>query len=98
MTKPDRFCADPDCDRPVEAHGLCRGHHRRLETGSTKTGPLNTAELHTDEPHMACPAELLDLAGMCADNDARLIVRAIWPHLLEASLAGVNPFTLDEAS
>jgi hypothetical protein len=44
---------------------------------------------------MACPPDLLDLAGRCADNDARAIVRALWPHLLEASLAGLEPFTLE---
>jgi hypothetical protein len=49
----------------------------------------------SDEPHTACPPDLLDLAGRCADNDARAIVRALWPHLLEASLAGLEPFTLE---
>jgi hypothetical protein len=93
-----RICGDPDCDRPVQAHGLCQGHARRLETGSTKTGPLNTAELHIDEPHIACPADLLPLADAIAEIDARAILRVIWPHLLEASLAGLEPFTLGEAS
>lgn len=47
---------------------------------------------------MSCPDSLLPLAAACADNDAKAIVRLIWPHFLEASLAGFEPFTLDEAS
>jgi hypothetical protein len=49
----------------------------------------------TDEPLLACPDLLLPLAGAVADLDARAIVRAMWPHLIEASLAGVEPFTLE---
>ena len=88
-------CTEPGCDHPIHAHGLCAGHHRRLETGSTKTGPLNTAELLTDEAHIACPPGLLELAARCADLDAQAIIRTIWPHLLEASFAGIEPFTLE---
>lgn len=45
-----------------------------------------------------CPPDLLELAGQCADLDARAIVRALWPHILEASLAGIEPFSLGAAS
>ena len=93
-----RTCSHPDCDRSVYGQGLCSGHHARIRDGSTKTGPLNAAEVLVDEPHMPCPETLLPLANWCAENDARAILRLIWPHLLEASLAGVEPFTLEAAS
>ena len=94
----ERTCSDPDCDRPVRRQGMCLGHYTRVRDGSTKTGPVATAEVLADEPHMPCPEQLLALAGWCADLDAKAIVRALWPHLLEASLAGLEPFTLEAAT
>jgi hypothetical protein len=60
--------------------------------------PVNHTEVLIDEVFMVCPDSLLPLVDACGENDARAILRAIWPHLLEASLAGLEPFTLDEAS
>jgi hypothetical protein len=91
-------CSEPDCDHPIRGRGLCTGHLDRVRRGSSKTGPLNAAELLADDPHIECPPGLLDLAGQCADLDARNIARVLWPHLLEASLAGVEPFTLEATS
>jgi hypothetical protein len=92
-----RRCSEPGCDRPVRSHGLCVGHYHRLTNGSPKTGPISQAAVLTDEPHMPCPTGCLELAAACADLDARAIVRAIWPHFLEAHLAGRQPFTLEPA-
>lgn len=91
-----RTCSDPDCDRPHYGLGLCRAHYRRRRRGSHLTGPIGSAttlDPNGDDVFMPCPATLLDLAGWCADNDARIITRVLWPHLLEASLAGLEPFT-----
>lgn len=94
-----RTCSQPGCDRPHDSHGLCAAHRWRAKTGSSLTGPICTAAVHVDDDvYMPCPDALLELAGQCAENDARAIVRTLWPHLLEASLAGVEPFTLDEAA
>ncbi len=97
MTDDPRTCTHPGCDRPSYG-GLCPGHAARKYAGSSRTGPIQTAKVVSDEPHMACPDGLLPLADWCADLDAKAIVRAIWPHLLEASLAGLAPFTLEAAS
>lgn len=90
-----KTCSHPDCDRPAQRQGMCYGHYARVRDGSTKTGPVSAAEVLVDDVFMPCPETLLDLAGWCADLDARAIVRALWPHLLEASFAGVEPFTLE---
>lgn len=89
-------CSEPGCGRPVHASGLCAGHDRRRRHDSQKTGPIGSVAVHlADDVFMPCPDTLLDLAGRAADLDARNIVRALWPHLLEASLAGLEPFTLE---
>jgi hypothetical protein len=94
MTEP-RICSDPDCDRPNYGGGLCHGHWERHRSGSTLTGPIATKRsVVGDDVFMPCPDQLLDLAGAVADLDARAIVRGLWSHLLEASLAGLEPFTL----
>jgi hypothetical protein len=89
-------CSEAGCGRPVHGRGLCAAHYKRLSEGRGTTGPIQTAEKLTDQPHIACPSQLLHLAGQAADLDARAIVRIIWPHLLEAALAGLDPFTLTE--
>lgn len=90
-----RRCSEPGCGRPVNSHGLCAPHDARRLRGSPVSGPIGTPEIRGGDidVYMPCPAGLLDLSGACADLDARAIVRVLWPHLLEASLAGVEPFT-----
>jgi hypothetical protein len=51
----------------------------------------------SDYPVLVCPPGFLDRVAAAVDADARAIVRTIWPHLLEASLAGLTPFTLEPA-
>jgi hypothetical protein len=89
-----RRCSTQGCDRPASVRGLCKGHYRRLLEGSQKTGPIGTAVVLNDGIYMPCPGSCLELAAACAELDAQAIVRAIWPHLLEASLVGLEPFTL----
>lgn len=91
-----RACTYPGCDRPVNSRDLCLGHYTRLKDGSTLAGPIQTAEILVAEPVMPCPDNLLWQAAACADLDAKAIVRLIWPHFLEASLAHLEPFTLAE--
>jgi len=99
MTGPTRTCTEPGCERPHHALGLCIAHWRRARRDSTLTGPIGSAAVCiADDVFMPCPDTLLELAGRCAENDARAIVRLLWPHLLEASLAGVEPFTLGEVA
>lgn len=94
MTAPT--CSQPDCDRPRYGGGLCSAHWYRAKTGSSLTGPIRTDPVHIgDDVFMPCPDTLLELAGWCADLDARAIVRTLWPHFLEASFAGVEAFTLE---
>lgn len=91
-------CIDPNCDRPAIDGRFCAGHRSRHKTGSRRVGPIQTAIRLIDEPVITCPDELLPLAGQCAENDAKAILRLIWPHFLEARLAGLEPFSLDAAS
>lgn len=87
-------CAEPGCDRTVYANHRCRAHHERIRAGRPITGPITTDPVVLgDDVFMACPDSLLPLAGQVAEFDARHILRTIWPHFLEASLAGVEPFT-----
>jgi len=91
-----RTCTEPGCARPRYSQDLCQGHWHRAKVGSTLAGPIGADA--TAGVVMACPDSLLELADACVDNDARAIVRLIWPHLLEASFAGLQPFTLEAAS
>lgn len=93
-----RDCAELDCTEPVYAKALCRRHYDQRLRRRHSDGSVNQAEIVTDDAFMVCPDSLLALAGACADIDAKAIVRLLWPHLLEASMAGVEPFTLTEAS
>lgn len=91
-----RSCSEPDCDRPIERSGLCVGHSGRQRNGSSKTGPISAAQILTDEPHAPCPPGALELAAAVAELDAQAILRAIiWPHILEASIAGTERFALE---
>lgn len=101
-------CSEPGCDEPQVAHGLCRAHYaieyrrrRRANDGQRLTNNRYTAPCPRsghpagDDVFMPCPDTLLELAGQAAELDARAIVRALWPHLLDASIAGVEAFTLE---
>lgn len=95
-------CGAPGCDRRTDTLGLCTTHYqadykrrRRANNGEPLTGTSTDPVPFGDELAMACPASLLPLAAAVADIDAITIVRAIWPHFLEAHLAGVHPFTLE---
>lgn len=107
--KPDRFCALTDCPRDVYADGLCRQHwvaggpdRRPLAPQATVPTSETDADLDDLEPLQPlvvyCPNDLLGLVAACVDNDAKAILRLIWPHFLEARLAGVEAFTLAPAS
>lgn len=87
-------CAEPGCTRQdLNAKGLCHRCYQRDRR--RRKGRVNEAKVFTDEVFMACPDQLLALADAISEIDARNIVRLIWPHLLEASLAGIEPFTIE---
>jgi hypothetical protein len=73
-----RLCEITGCDRPHFGKGLCQGHWTRLRNGSTKTGPLGTADVLTDDVYMPCPDSLLGLAAQAAENDARAVFMLLW--------------------
>lgn len=94
--RPPRPCSDPDCDRPARCKGLCVMHYNRARYGKQKAAtppPPSAAELVPLV--LPCPDDLVPIVTAAADIDARAIVRLIWPHLLEAHLAGLEPFTLE---
>ena len=90
------LCSEPHCPRPVMARGLCKAHYERQRLRKIEAAgwAARRREDAADEPHTACPPGCVPLAAAVADLDARAIVRAMWPHVLEASIAGVGPFTL----
>jgi len=90
-------CAEPDCGQDVVAKGLCNRHYRRMRAeAKAAVEPLVvTSGTNIDEFVLVCPTSLLPVVAAAAELDARAIVRLIWPHLLEAHLAGVEPFTLE---
>lgn len=94
-------CSEPGCDRDVLAKGLCNRHYRRMRAEAAKVAdpgsePVQVAyESAADGFVVHCPNSLVPLVAAVVDLDARGIVRLIWPHLLEAYLAGVEPFTLE---
>lgn len=105
----DRVIYARDLCRPHWAEMRADIHRQReLERQAPQPVTLPTSEpdadVHLDDVEplqplvVYCPNDLLGLVAACADLDAKAIVRAIWPHFLEAILAGLEPFTLDETS
>ncbi len=93
-------CSEPGCTRPAEIRGLCTRHYQRdyRHRRRINDGPIHhqgRPAIIGDDVYTPCPPDSLGLAAAIADIDARAIVRTIWPHLLEAHLAGRQPFTLE---
>jgi hypothetical protein len=102
-----RRCTESGCTYGAVARGLCGIHYNRRRRAGTlpplaprperprPARPNIAAGVPVgDELLVVCPNPLVPLVAAAVDLDAKAIVRAIWPHLLEASFAGVEPFTL----
>lgn len=51
----------------------------------------------TRQARWRCHTSAATFAARVAALDAAALVRAVWPHILEAALAGLEPFTLEVA-
>ena len=92
-----RMCAVDGCDLKHFAKGFCQKHYKSNYLFRRKTHDVGAAEVLVDDIFMACPERFEDVVERAVALDAEAILRVIWPHLLEAQLAGVQPFTTDVA-